>query len=65
MNTVISKLEVTGATVTRHSDIFVEIVGLDGTPDEEMVDAGTVKDIADPPTSDTAWKNRILNFDLG
>lgn len=65
LNTVISKLEVAGATVTRHNDNFVEVVGLDGTPDEEMVDAGTVKDIADPPTSDTAWKNRILNFDLG
>lgn len=63
LDTVISKLEVAGATVTRHNDTFVEIAGLDGTPDEEMVDAGTVT----PQSSlkvDAEWKRKILSYDL-
>ena len=63
LNAVVAKLEAAGATVTRHSDILVEVAGLDGTPDEGMVDTKISDAATDRP--DTAWKKRIMEFDLG
>lgn len=60
---VTSCLEEAGGTVVRHSDRWVEVSGLDGSPEDALVDKAetTFRGKSDPSEQ---WKQEILTFDL-
>lgn len=63
LDKIIPRLEKAGGTVRKHSDIWIEITGLDSTADETLVDnaerTGQAKVCAAK-----VWEQDILAFDL-
>ena len=63
LDKVVKCLEEAGGTVVRHSDRWIEVGGLDGSPEDALVDKAEAAPGGKSNPSEQ-WKQEILTFDL-